>query len=293
MFDIPQPSIEISPNLDGREHLSVTEDSGTMRLLLSGIYPCLPDPLDDIKDMDLDRLVHLLQVSMKYILELVTSRLTEALSVRASAIRRETFTIYAIARVLNLRNLAEEAASSCLRCGFTDMIVMYLEELPMEVNLEGPSERLSEKSVGSEAIRTECLAHDPETSSRLAESISFHSILSQFSGREYQRLLQFYRLRISKVKEIINEAFTSIFHYNCTSRGSCKESIRSSLKSLLISEAYNRGPALERILSDHFATSVIPSSACGNCWQSTIIGECMDRLRKIKNDVDALPSFQP
>jgi hypothetical protein len=157
--------------------ITVTENAETMRYLLTLTYPCTDDSHDPSSE-SLEKIVHLLRTSIKYNLDLATSKLTETLTTMAN--NNPSFapsiapSIYIIGCVLNLDELARKASTACLNCGFSELLKVY------------PS--------------------NPSTRHRRRESDMekhLRILKEELSPIHYQRLLNFHHQRCLEVKKEI------------------------------------------------------------------------------------------
>jgi len=270
MSNLPQP-FPSSTN----EPIAVTEDAETMRQVITLIYPCSPDShMEQIKAMSLARQVLLLQTSMKYTFDSLTTKLANVLAERANRVPEDAFTIFAVARVRDLPELAQKAAAACLKLGQSEL------QLPLFNNY----------SENQEGIQSSC------------EEVSLAADLGQFSAAEYQRLLLFYRRRMAANKTLLApfslRATTPEWEESkqTSERRFCDRQFESLVWRFITQELEIHGPDIRRLLDLDFLDALLRQhgkhAICSYCDIYTRSGRKRKELVQYVNAAEAeLPGF--
>jgi len=225
MFSIPQPvSIPTfeTPPTPGTNCVRITEDSKTMAILLSLVYP-LPLPststsANESEDIlthlaspqtSLHTLARLLSLSHKYIIPLATSKLTTILLQRAfTNPREEALKVYAIGCRYDMPELIKGGVRATWCVGEGGLL-----------DLDGLDSRRGGKNPEGTVMHDQTEMHDedaeseiegedaaPRLSNRPTRTVSRpppDDILMQISAWDYQRLVRLHRLRSTYIKSLI------------------------------------------------------------------------------------------
>jgi len=241
MFNLPQPDSKSTRN--AIDPIDISEGAETLRQLLSLIYPC-GDELC-IQDMTLARQVHLLNVSSKYSIDFITSKIATVLGERAKQNPKEAFTIFAVGRIFDLPDVVRVASTACL-----DVAIM-------ELKLFFP------------AATSADVENDPNTSLGI-ERASLRDVLDRFRASDYQKLLDFYWERVEAAKKRDNSPCVDedlcLRHKDKT----CDDRIDEHINAYVSREVEKRGPgSIKQFLDSQFlADQISHIDICQACWKS-------------------------
>jgi hypothetical protein len=278
MFTIPRPQTSIfTPSPPSENDVGLTEDSWTMGLLLSLIYP-LPYELPD--KLALDKLFSLLTVAGKYDLRFAATQIEMALLSRAMGDAKEALQIYAIGSSMGNEKLLKEASRGCLKCTPKDLF-----ELDNFASVGQPVQNAYPGLFGNAVFR---LTEDDS-------STSMAYLLRKTSAWEYHRLISLYRKRTREAKEIISSiprgkdagGFQYQNRYLKLSCDRCSGDVGSKWKIRAEAELEASGPTSERIFSREFFSSCIENN-CETCCKA-ILHDNAPFFDELKKRIDALP----
>ena len=120
MLSLPQPSNGKSK--DKFESIDITEDSKTMRHILSLVYPHIIKPLALLSPFE--DLVYLICTSIKYDMPLASSRLVKSLIKMTTDNSKDAPKIYVIGCVLGLDEVVQVVSIECLKFNLSELLVV-------------------------------------------------------------------------------------------------------------------------------------------------------------------------
>jgi hypothetical protein len=236
MLSVPQPQASASEDSDDPV-VNITENAATMCPILSLIYP-MPVDDDAFKTSDLARLARLLEVSIKYDIQVAINKFSSILSeqVCKSQQEDEILRIYAVGCVLRIEKIRAAGLRACLK---------------FSRNLLSKSHQLIPNNTFIRQL--DALESEQE------EKIALNRILEQFNTKDYFKLLQHHDDKTEVVKNFIQAVPLIGQCPNCGSPDYPKSVARAFSWTV-----DTRGPDIDRLFSLDNISSITPFS-CGGC----------------------------